>query len=162
MFWFSRLTSSLHASSPSTTHHFFFRSFITPWEFLNIFLSKKLFRDLFNEPYNPLGDCGRVRGVLGHRDRVALAVQQTAKLPQVALPLRQNLETCAGLRQVHLNVVLDGGGLHEEGVEPVLLAHSVDSRRIAGGVDAWLRALHERVHLLVSRDRRALSEDMWL
>ena len=72
------------------------------------------------------------------------------------------MEKCGGFCQVHLNVVLDGGGLHEEGVEPVLLAHSVDSRSIAGGVDAWLRALHERVHLLVSRDRRALSEDMWL
>ena len=57
-------------------------------------------------------------------------------------------------------MVLNGRRLHEEGIEAVLLAYPVDPCRVPRCVHAWLRALHEGVHLLVRRDCRALKENV--
>ena len=43
--------------------------------------------DLLNETDDALRDGGRIGGVLGHGDGVALAVKETAQLPQITLPL---------------------------------------------------------------------------
>ena len=72
---------------------------------------------------------------------VPLAVQQSSELLEVALPL---------------DVVLDGRGLHEEGVEAVLLPHAVDARAVAAGVDARLGGLHKCIDLLIGGDGGAL------
>ena len=77
------------------------------------------------------------------RNAVTLAVQQAANLGELAIPL---------------DVVLDGGSLHEEGVGAVLLDDAVETLLVAGlGVDARFGRLHERVELLVRRDCRTLS-----
>ena len=78
---------------------------------------------------------------LGQGNSVALAVQQPSQLLQVADPL---------------DVVLDGGGLHEEGVHAVLLPDPVDALLVAGSVHRGLGGLHEGVDLLVGGDGRAL------
>ena len=72
---------------------------------------------------------------------VTLAVQQTSQLLQVALPL---------------HVVLDGRGLHEEGVEAVLLPDPVNAGAVTGGVDTWLGRLHKCIYFLVSWNCGAL------
>ena len=74
---------------------------------------------------------------------ITLAVQQTSQLLQVAFPL---------------HVVLDGRGLHEEGVEAVLLPHAVDARAVAAGVDARLGGLHKCIDLLIGGDGGALPQ----
>ena len=74
---------------------------------------------------------------------VPLAVQQSTELLEVALPL---------------DVVLDGRGLHEEGVEAVLLPHAVDARAVAAGVDARLGGLHKCIDLLIGGDGGALPQ----
>ena len=74
---------------------------------------------------------------------IPLAVQQTPELFQVALPL---------------HVILDGRGLHEEGVEAVLLPHAVDARAVAAGVDARLGGLHKCIDLLIGGDGGALPQ----
>ena len=74
---------------------------------------------------------------------VPLAVQQTPQLLEVALPL---------------DVVLDGRGLHEEGVEAVLLPDAVDARAVAAGVHARLGGLHKCIDLLIGGDGGALSQ----
>ena len=74
---------------------------------------------------------------------VPLAVQQTPQLLEVALPL---------------DVVLDGRGLHEEGVEAVLLPHAVDARAVAAGVDARLGGLHKCIDLLIGGNGGALPQ----
>ena len=68
---------------------------------------------------------------------ITLAVQQTPELFQVALPL---------------HVVLDGRGLHEEGVEPLLLLDPVYPSTITGGVDARLGRFHKCIDFLVCRN----------
>ena len=60
----------------------------------------------------------------------------------------------------HLDVVLNGSRLHEEGVEAVLLAHPVDPCGVPRCVHARLRALHKGIHLLVGGDGRALKETL--
>ena len=74
---------------------------------------------------------------------VPLAVQQTPQLLEVALPL---------------DVVLDGRGLHEEGVEAVLLPDAVDARAVAAGVHARLGGLHKCIDLLIGGDGGALPQ----
>ena len=74
---------------------------------------------------------------------VPLAVEQAPELLEVALPL---------------DVVLDGRGLHEEGVEAVLLPHAVDARAVAAGVDARLGGLHKCIDLLIGGDGGALPQ----
>ena len=79
----------------------------------------------------------------GQGDSVALAVQEAADLGELAVPL---------------HVVLDGGALHEEGVGAVLLDDAVEALLVSRlGVHARLGRLHERVELLVRRDRRTLD-----
>ena len=43
--------------------------------------------DLLNETDDALRDGGRIGGVLGHGDGIALAVEEPAQLPQITLPL---------------------------------------------------------------------------
>lgn len=89
--------------------------------------------DLLNETDDALRDGGRIGGVLGHGDGVALAVKEPAQLPQIALPLQcDTLKTLLFVLLIShfdLDVVLDGCGLHEEGIEAVLLAHPVNPHR---------------------------------
>ena len=54
---------------------------------------------------------------------VSLAIQEAPQLFEVTFPL---------------HVILDGCGLHEEGVEPVLLPHPVNARAVARRVHARL------------------------
>ena len=76
------------------------------------------------------------------RDPIALGVEQPADLSRVALALDD---------------VLDGGGLHEEGVLAVALLHALDALSVALDEDGRLRRLHERPHALVSGDLGVLE-----
>lgn len=143
-----------HKPPPRSSHHFFFRSWSTPFScsisiaplmgvlygesrqkesfpFFFFFLSKYIFPEF--------------RGALTSRqsDTVSLVIDETSDLVEIAVPLHS---------------VLDRGGFHEESVIS-FLQDPIDTLVVGLGEHARPRFLHGRPHALIGRIIGILEND---